>query len=209
MKRNYKELKYFLDAKVALYNQPSFIANDPVCIPHLFTKKQDREIAGLFGAVLAWGNRTTIINNCNKLMGWMDHAPHDFILNHKDTDLKGFVTFVHRTFNATDLLYFIGFLQWHYRQHDSLESAFVPDEVYTEPTVAEALIHFHRYFFSIEHPERTKKHIATPERNSACKRINMFVQVIEGAYLVTVSSLIKLILIIVLKGYSYEKRIVI
>ena len=176
MKRNYKELKHFLDAKVALYNQPSFIANDPVCIPHLFTKKQDREIAGLFAAVLAWGNRTTIINNCNKLMGWMDGTPHDFILNHKDTDLKGFVSFVHRTFNATDLLYFIEFLQWHYRQHDSLECAFVPGEVYTEPTVAEALIHFHRHFFSIEHPERTKKHIATPERNSACKRINMYLR---------------------------------
>jgi uncharacterized protein (TIGR02757 family) len=169
-------LKHFLDAKVALYNKPSFIEKDPICIPHSFTKKQDIEIAGLFAAVLAWGNRTTIINNCRKLIMWMDNNPHDFILHHKDTDLKPFVHFAHRTFNATDLLYFISLLQHHYQQHDSLEDAFVAGKQYKEGTVEQALSHFHNYFFSIEHPERTKKHIATPERNSACKRLNMYLR---------------------------------
>jgi uncharacterized protein (TIGR02757 family) len=171
-----KQLKKFLDAKVALYNQPSFIEKDPICIPHSFTKKQDIEIDGLFAAVLAWGNRTTIINNCRKLMNWMDNKPHEFILHHKDTDLKPFVSFAHRTFNATDLLYFIAFLQYHYSNHSSLEDAFVPAKTYSEANVGPALIHFHNYFFSIEHPERTKKHIATPERNSACKRLNMYLR---------------------------------
>src|SRR5271154_3456613 len=97
-----KHLKKFLDGKVKLYNQLSFIEKDPVCIPHSFSKKQDIEISGLFAAVLAWGNRTTIINNCRKLMVLMDNKPHDFILHHKDSDLKPFVHFVHRTFNATD-----------------------------------------------------------------------------------------------------------
>ena len=166
----------FLNAKVKLYNQPAFIEKDPICIPHLFTKKQDIEIAGLFAAILAWGNRTTIINNSRKLMSWMDDKPHDFILNHKDTDLKPFVHFAHRTFNATDLLYFISFLQYHYQQHNSLEDAFVPGKNYKEDTVEQALIHFHNYFFSIEHPERTKKHISTPSRGSACKRINMYLR---------------------------------
>lgn len=169
-------LKKFLDAKVKLYNQPSFIEKDPICIPRAFTKKQDIEIAGLFAAVLAWGNRTTIINNCRKLMRWMDHQPHDFILNHRDTDLKAFLGFAHRTFNTTDLLYFISFLQYHYSTHPSLEDAFVPDKSYKEAHVGQALTHFHRYFFSIEHPQRTRKHIATPERNSACKRLNMYLR---------------------------------
>jgi uncharacterized protein (TIGR02757 family) len=170
------ELRDFLNEKVALYNKPSFIEKDPIVIPHSFKKKQDIEISGLFAAVLAWGNRTSIINNCRKLMGWMDNAPHDFILNHKDTDLKPFVHFAHRTFNATDLLYFIEFLQWHYSQHESLEQAFVGDLRYTDDNVEGALVHFHNYFFSIEHPERTKKHIATPARNSACKRLNMYLR---------------------------------
>lgn len=171
-----QRLKQLLDAKVRLYDQPAFIENDPICIPHSFSKKQDIEISGLFAAVLAWGNRTTIINNCRKLMGWMDNKPYDFIMNHRDSDLKPFVHFAHRTFNATDLLYFISFLQYHYRKYDSLEDAFVPGKRYNEATVEQALIHFHQYFFSIEHPERTRKHIATPERNSACKRLNMYLR---------------------------------
>jgi len=171
-----RSLRKLLDEKVKLYNQPGFIDKDPIQIPHSFSKKQDIEIAGLFAAVLAWGNRTTIINNCKKLMQWMDNKPHDFILNHKDTDLKPFVHFVHRTFNATDLLYFIEFLQYHYKQHNSLEDAFVPAKTYKEDTVEQAFIHFHNYFFSIEHPERTIKHISTPARKSACKRLNMYLR---------------------------------
>lgn len=171
-----QHLKQLLNARVKLYNKPSFIEKDPVCIPHSFSKKQDIEISGLFAAILAWGNRTTIINNSRKLMQWMDNKPHDFILHHKDNDLKTFVHFVHRTFNATDLLYFISFLQYHYQQYDSLEDAFVPGKRYTEETIEQALIHFHHYFFSIEHPERTRKHISTPERNSACKRLNMYLR---------------------------------
>src|ERR1700677_534973 len=143
-----KRLKHFLDEKVVLYNKPSFIERDPISIPHAFIKKQDIEISGLFAAVLAWGNRTTIINNCKKLMLWMGNEPHDFILHHKDSDLIPFVHFVHRTFNATDLLYFISFLQYHYRQFDSLEDAFAPGRHYKENTTEQALIHFHNYFFS-------------------------------------------------------------
>ena len=176
MGKDISPIKHLLDNKMRLYNQPHFIKGDPISVPHSFSKQQDIEIAGLFAAVLAWGNRTTIINNCNKLMQLMGNAPHEFILNHQDTDLKPFVHFVHRTFNATDLLYFIHFLQWHYMQHSSLEDAFVPDKSYKHDTVEQALIHFHNYFFSIEHPERTRKHIATPARKSACKRINMYLR---------------------------------
>ncbi len=176
MKENLKRLKNLLDEKVRLYNQPSFIKGDPIQVPHRFTKKQDIEIAGLFAAVLAWGNRTTIINSCNKLMQWMDEAPYDFILHHQETDLKKMLGFAHRTFNATDLLYFIHLLKYHYTSYPSLEDAFVPKDYYNEKTVEQALIHFYDYFFSIEHPDRTKKHISTPARKSACKRINMYLR---------------------------------
>ena len=76
-----KELKFFLDKKVDEYNQPFFIQNDPISIPHLFTKKQDIEIAGFFAAIFAWGNRTTIINKSKELLSLMDNAPYDFCLN--------------------------------------------------------------------------------------------------------------------------------
>src|SRR5438045_8064286 len=100
-------LKKFLDRKVDEYDQPSFILNDPICIPHSFTKKQDIEIAGFFAAIFAWGNRTTIINKSRELMKHMDNAPHEFIASHSESDLKKLLGFRHRTFNDTDLLYFI------------------------------------------------------------------------------------------------------
>ena len=149
------------------------IKNDPISIPHLFTKKQDIEIAGFFAAIFSWGNRTTIIKKSKELIGLMDDAPYDFSLNHTAGDLKKLLSFKHRTFNTTDLLYFVEFLKSHYTNHISLETAFTLHG----KTMEEMLIGFHHYFFSLEHiPARTKKHIATPERKSSCKRINMFLR---------------------------------
>ena len=119
-------LKLFLDAKVNQYNRPEFIENDPIVIPHQFTRKQDIEIIGFFAAILAWGQRKTIINKCRELIVRMDNAPFDFIQNHQETDLKALLGFKHRTFNDTDLLYFVSFFRQHYQQYESLEDAFLP-----------------------------------------------------------------------------------
>lgn len=172
----HKNLKKFLDKKVDEYNRPSFIPADPISVPHLFTKKQDIEIAGFFAAVFAWGNRTTIINKSKELMNSMDNAPHQFLIGHTDKDLKKLLHFKHRTFNTTDLLYFIHFLQYHYNMYESLETAFIPNK--KSPLVIEdALNYFHQYFFSLHDPPlRTKKHIAAPFKNSTCKRLNMFLR---------------------------------
>lgn len=153
------------------YNRKDFIDNDPISIPHRFTKKQDVEIAALFAATLAWGNRTSIINSCNKIMTIMDNKPHDFILHHQAKDLKPFLNFVHRTFNSTDVLYFIHFLKHHYSTHDSLENLFLKDNVEL------GLINFQQSFFSLEDaPQRTKKHVSSPIKKSTCKRLNMYLR---------------------------------
>jgi uncharacterized protein (TIGR02757 family) len=172
-----KKIKDLLNAKVDLYNQPSFIKDDPILVPHLFSKKQDIEIAGFFAALFAWGNRTTIIQKSKELMQLMDMAPHDFIVNHTDNELKKLVNFKHRTFNATDLLYFVEFLRFHYSNHKFLESAFTKGLQPGDETIENALGAFHHYFFSLEEwPARTKKHIATPEKGSTCKRLNMYLR---------------------------------
>lgn len=171
------KLKAYLDEAVNRYNQPEFIPHDPISLPHLFSKPQDIEIIGFWVAVLAWGNRTAIIKKGKELLSLMDNSPHDFILNHQENDLKRFLNFKHRTFNATDTLYFLHFFQQHYKKYNSLEDAFTIKFEAKEPNVMQALTHFHEYFFSLEdYPERTRKHIATPARNSACKRINMFLR---------------------------------
>lgn len=172
-----EKLKKFLDEKVEQYNRKGFIANDPVCIPHLFTKKQDIEIAAFFAATLAWGQRTTIIRNCKKLMEWMDNAPHQFLLQHEESDRERFMGFVHRTFNDTDLLYFIEFLTVFYLKNESLEDAFARYINKDDTTTEKALTGFNQLFFSLPYaPQRTVKHVATPAKKSACKRLNMFLR---------------------------------
>ncbi|MET0394667.1 MAG: TIGR02757 family protein [Chitinophagaceae bacterium] len=170
-------LKDFLNSKVDLYDQPSFIAADPICIPHLFSKKQDIEIAGFFAALFAWGNRTTIIQKARELMQLMDMAPHAFITGCTEHDLKKLLAFKHRTFNTTDLLYFIDFLKFHYTGQPSLETAFTQWMDKRDRDTEKALTGFHHYFFSLEDaPARTRKHIATPEKGSTCKRLSMFLR---------------------------------
>jgi uncharacterized protein (TIGR02757 family) len=189
-------LKSFLDAKVAQYNRPEFIANDPVSIPHMFTKKQDIEIMGFWAATLAWGQRVTIINKCRELITLMDGAPYDFIINHQEPDLKKLLHFKHRTFNDIDTLYFISFFRQHYERFDSLEEAFVSSnkfvilsdsegsnseyvlqQVQGNSKVEDALNNFRTYFFSLpDFPHRTKKHVSSPSQKSTCKRLNMFLR---------------------------------
>ncbi len=170
-------LKDYLAACVDQFNTPDFIPNDPISIPHQFSKLQDIEIMGFWVSMLAWGQRKTIINKSNELIALMDGAPHDFILNHTEKDRAAFLNFKHRTFQATDTLYFLAFFQWYYRQHHSLETAFAQHLSAGAETVEQALIGFHDLFFSLEDaPQRTRKHIATPVRKSTCKRLNMFLR---------------------------------
>ncbi|MBB5622178.1 uncharacterized protein (TIGR02757 family) [Pedobacter cryoconitis] len=173
------ELKDFLDIKVAQYNRPDFITNDPICIPHRFSKKQDIEIAAFFASILAWGQRKTIINKCTDLFDRMDNDPYNFMLHHGDEDLRRLLNFKHRTFNDTDLLYFISFFKQHYTLSDTLETAFLPANFgQMESFTAEhALNHFRTYFFSLpDSPRRTVKHISSPAQKSTCKRLNMFLR---------------------------------
>lgn len=170
-------LKALLNEKAALYNLPSFIQADPISIPHRYTQQQDVEIMGFLAAVLAWGQRKTIINKCLELEQLFHSAPHQFILHHTDNDLRSLLNFKHRTFNATDLLYFVAFLKHHYQNHSSLETAFAQHLTSTSEHVGPALAGFHDYFFGLEDaPHRTRKHIPTPLRGSSCKRLNMYLR---------------------------------
>ena len=170
-------LKKLLDEKVAEYNCKDFIKDDPIALPKRFSKNQDIEIIGFWTAMLSWGRRVQIIKSGEKLLDLMGNAPHDFILNHKETDRKAFLDFKHRTFQSDDCIYFLDWLQWYYRNNNSLEDAFSNHLKKEDIHVGPALVGFHNLFFSLpDAPNRTKKHIATPERKSSCKRLNMFLR---------------------------------
>lgn len=171
---NFDSLKIFLDQKVLLYNCPQFIKNDPISIPHSYNKYEDIEIMGFFAAIFAWGQRATIIKKCKELSQRMDNAPYDFITQHEDIDLKRLIGFKHRTFNDTDLLYCVDFFKRHYSRYGTLETAFFPKE---GMSIEESLNYFQDYFFNEpDAPSRTRKHIPSPSRKSACKRLNMYLR---------------------------------
>lgn len=174
LKTKLLKLKPFLDEKVQLYNQFKFIATDPISIPHQFQKKEDIEIIGFLMATIAWGNRKSILNNGSRLIKILQYEPYDFILNHSVSDLESCEGFVHRTFNADDLRYFIKALHYIYKHHNGLESVF--EKHLQQNNLQPAISEFKRIFFSLDHLPRTEKHVSDPQKNSAAKRLNMFLR---------------------------------
>lgn len=169
-----EELKDFLDYKTEQYNTPVFIDSDPIQIPHKFSKKEDIEISGFLTAIISWGNRKSILKNANSLMELLDNSPYEFVLQHSPEDLDRFDHFVHRTFNGTDLRYFIQALKHIYLHEKGLEGVFVK---HSKPLTLQPAIHeFKKLFFELPHERRTEKHISDPLKKSAAKRINMFLR---------------------------------
>ncbi len=168
------ELKEFLDTKVEQYNTTEFIESDPIQVPHLFSKKEDIEISAFLSATIAWGNRKSIIKNAKRMVELLDNSPYDFVLNHEESDLQRLEHFVHRTFNGLDFITFINGLQHIYKSHNGLESVF--SKHITNNSLQSSIHYFKNCFFEIEHLQRTQKHISDPLKNSAAKRINMFLR---------------------------------
>jgi uncharacterized protein (TIGR02757 family) len=183
-------LKDFLDKKVSLYNRKEFIEADPISIPHRYTRKQDIEIAGILSATIAWGNRVSIVRNGQRLMSIMDDRPYEFVMWAAKSDLQRLDKFVHRTFNASDCLFFIESLKQIYTKYGSLEGAFTgfstnaeTSEPGSEPGMVsdslnayDAIINFRDEFLKVPHLTRSEKHIANPAKGSSAKRINMFLR---------------------------------
>lgn len=172
-KLNKTELKVFLDEKYDLYNQPSFIETDPIRIPHKFTKKEDIEIAAFLASIIAWGKRSMIIKNAEKMTEALENNPYEFILNAKKKDIEQFTKIGHRTFKPIDFQYFLKSLQNIYKNHKGLENIFSKG-FDKGNSIFSAIQYFREIFFELPHEQRTEKHIANTEKNSAAKRINLF-----------------------------------
>lgn len=168
------KIKEFLDYKSKKYNNPSFIHDDPIQIPHLFQKKEDIEISAFLTATIAWGNRKSIIKSSKKIVEIFGNNPHEFIMNHNDSDLKKLESFKHRTFNGYDLIQFVKSIKNIYLNHDGLESVFAKNII--KESMHNSIHEFKKKFFEIDHLKRTKKHISDPYAGSAAKRINMFLR---------------------------------
>jgi uncharacterized protein (TIGR02757 family) len=174
MKLTQEELKDFLDEMVEKYNIPDFIEHDPISIPHLYKSKEDIEISGFLTATIAWGNRTSILRNARRMIAFLDNSPYDFILQHDDQDLERIKGVIHRTFNSTDLIYFLKALQNIYRNKGGLEGIF--HSHMTSDSLQPAIHEFHKVFFELPHLKRTERHVSDPFKGSAAKKLNMYLR---------------------------------
>jgi len=168
------ELREFLDEKASLYNNPRFIESDPIQIPHMFSAKEDIEIAGFLTATISWGKRVAIIKSAHRMMDLMGAAPYDFVMSHNEEQLERLEGFVYRTFNSTDLTHFVRALRFIYKEHGGLEA--VLSRYQTEDSLQPSIHQLKQLFFSIPHPDRTRKHLPDPFTGSAAKRVNMYLR---------------------------------
>lgn len=170
-----EKIKIQLDNAVSKYNSSYFIDTDPIQIPHAFVHKEDIEIAAFLASSIAWGQRKTIINNGRKLMQMMDNTPHDFVLHASPHEIEELGSFVHRTFNGSDLSYFILSLRNIYSNVGGLESVFT-NAYATNNNIFDAISVFRDVFLQLPHNTHVRKHVSDVKANSAAKRINMFLR---------------------------------
>ncbi len=169
-----EELKVFLDQRVDLYNRSLFIGVDPISIPHRFTVREDIEIAGFLAATIAWGNRVAILRSADRMLAFMGSSPYDFVINHRDSDLKCIDGCIHRTYFAEDFIYFIEALRYIYTEKGGMEAVFARYQ--TADSLQPAIHEFGKIFFELPHNPRTRRHLSDPYKGSAAKRINMFLR---------------------------------
>jgi uncharacterized protein (TIGR02757 family) len=168
------EIKAYLDDKVAKYNQPDFIENDPISIPHSFTQKEDIEIAGLLTATIAWGRRDLILKSGRQLMVLLEHSPYEFLMSANPTDWNRFEEFYYRTFSAVDCVYFLKAIKLIYENFGGLEQLFLSK--YQPGDIKSSLVQFRDVFLSFDAPKRTHKHVANIIKGASAKRLNMYLR---------------------------------
>lgn len=177
-KKRILELKPFLDNLVNEIEKPVYINEDPVQFMHAFEDKTDKELAGFFAAIMAWGRRDIVNAKVEDLLERMDYRPADFIKNYSENDAPDFEGFKHRTFKPIDLHWLTKILQTILLKFQTFERFWSHCSQKAKREGRELVAVFHEQFFTF-HPEmpiRTKKHVSNPEKNSSAKRLYMYLR---------------------------------
>lgn len=169
------ELRELLERLHDKYNRPEFIEDDPISIPHAFSSRDDREIAGFFAATIAWGNRTAIVKNGLRMMRYLDNAPADFVRNASEKELETLSSYVHRTFNGRDLRDFVLSLRRLCERYGGI-GPFFEQRYETAGTIPAVFAEFRAEFFCGEHDAHCEKHLSSVVRGAACKRLCMYLR---------------------------------
>ena len=168
-----EELRDLLESLHDRYNRREFIENDPISVPHSFTSRDDREVAGLFASTIAWGNRKAIVKSAHRMMQYMDNAPADFVRNASERELALLESYVHRTFNGDDFKDFVRGVRGMFDRFGGI-GEFVESRYEASGSMAQVLSDFRREFFACDHNPHCEKHLSSIDKGAACKRLNMY-----------------------------------
>ena len=172
---SYEQLRELLEALHDKFNCEEFIEADPISVPHSFSLREDREIAGLLASTIAWGNRKAIVKSAHRMMRYMDNSPADFVRNASQGELDSLHSFVHRTFNGSDFRSFVLALRAIVERWGSVGNYF--EQRYLECSdMRKVLSMFYHDFFSVEHDPHCRKHLSSIDKGAACKRLCMYLR---------------------------------
>ncbi len=177
-KKKLLELKPYLDSVVEQVEIPGYIDSDPIQFMHAFQEKNDQELAGFFAAIMAWGRRDIVIAKVEDLLQRMNYRPAEFIGNFSDTDQTTFEGFKHRTFKPEDIYWLVKALQSVLQEFGTFEGFWASCHLQAVHQERELMAVFHERFFQLhpETPQRSRKHISNPEKNSSAKRLYMYLR---------------------------------
>lgn len=173
-----RELKPWLDEIGYHIEHGDYIRHDPVQFLHRYTHKENNLLAGFFGALMAWGRRDIVIRKVDELLQLMDDQPADFIYNFSPDQFGRFQQFKHRTFKPVDIYWLMMILKRILWKYDGFAEFWRQCYRQSQREEEHFLSTFQREFTAIapDMADRTNKHIATPEKNSSCKRLCLYLK---------------------------------
>ena len=108
------------------YNNPIYFQEDPIAFPRHFAERfgrgecslADVEIAAILSCHLAWGRRSMIVRDCNRMFDQMEWKPYDYVMA---ADYRDDETSLHRTVKWSEFAAICGRLRKIYMGRASLE----------------------------------------------------------------------------------------
>jgi len=173
--RNVDEIRQGLDENFKRYHHPKWIGTDPIKFVHAFSEPRDQEIVGLIAASLAYGNVTTINASVQRVLHPMNQAPYSFLMDTQDPALfKIYKGFRHRWTGERAIIALIAGMRRVIKEHGSLGEAFILHDD-GDPDITKPLARWVRLLKS-GHERQSKDLLSDPERNSACKRLHLYLR---------------------------------
>ena len=173
-----------------LYNtfDVSMLSPDPLQVVRSFHTPEDREVAGILAASLAYGRVELIIKALEQVFELMDHQPYGFTMAFDlNRDAGRFDGFVYRLSRGRDIVAFVLMLQRMLRDSGRLGAAFLEGFDASDRDTGKAITGFVDRLLDYQGelpypggnlPERggARYFLPSPRTGSACKRLNLFVR---------------------------------